>query len=362
MNLASCLKRIGKRFPRSTYPFLKAFWHGWNETINTLRNMRLPVRATRVEFTALEIAELRRHFQRGPSKGEVAVESLFTAVSPGTEGAVFKSLPNAVRAFPYPPGYSGVGVVKKSGRGTSIKPGELVAGQLGHSSLTNVPEAELIRYEQSADHVYMSFVELGCIVQQGIRKAHVRLGDHVAILGTGLLGQLSVSYAHLLGAGKITLVGRSTRRKVSSSEHLPEHDYLVVGEDGTVETKADLVIECVGTPEAVIQAIGLSRDGGTVINLGSPRNSISLLAITNLIASKSVKLKGAHISTLPKSTVNFDDLSKIDERKVFRHLISDGLLSMPEIETVPTNANVNVNMAYERLNRGTIPTTVVFEW
>ena len=75
-----------------------------------------------------------------------------------------------------------------------------------------------------------------------------------------------------------------------------------------------------------------------------------------------MKLKGAHISTLPKSTVNFDDLSKIDERKVFRHLISDGLLSMPEIETVPTNANVNVNMAYERLNRGTIPTTVVFEW
>ena len=50
-------------------------------------------------------------------KGEVTIETIVSAVSPGTERAQFLRLPNAQISLPYPPGYSLAGRVVDVGRG-----------------------------------------------------------------------------------------------------------------------------------------------------------------------------------------------------------------------------------------------------
>src|SRR3989442_15327777 len=52
-----------------------------------------------------------------PGSGEILIRTALSAISPGTERAMYNRLPNTAVSYPYTPGYSGVGVVLEVGRG-----------------------------------------------------------------------------------------------------------------------------------------------------------------------------------------------------------------------------------------------------
>ena len=93
-------------------------------------------------------------------------------------------------------GYSSAGVVIEVGEGVKdFAVGDKVAcagaGYANHAEVVCVPENLCVKLDDSADLKFASYNTLGAIALQGIRQADLRLGEHCAVIGLGLIGQLT---------------------------------------------------------------------------------------------------------------------------------------------------------------------------
>jgi predicted dehydrogenase/threonine dehydrogenase-like Zn-dependent dehydrogenase len=98
---------------------------------------------------------------------------------------------------PVAPGYSCSGVVLEVGAEVcGIKAGDHVAcaGQnhASHAEVVCVPRNLCVPIPEGVSFEAASYVALGAIAMQGVRQAQPALGEVVAVIGLGLLGQLTV--------------------------------------------------------------------------------------------------------------------------------------------------------------------------
>src|SRR5690606_27498615 len=82
--------------------------------------------------------------------------------------------------------------------------GDLVAmaGTLhaNHAEINYVPRNLAVKLPQDFENIEeAAFVALGAVAMQGIRQAEVELGDKVAVIGLGLLGQITCQILHAYG-------------------------------------------------------------------------------------------------------------------------------------------------------------------
>lgn len=99
--------------------------------------------------------------------------------------------------MPSPLGYSSSGLVIEVGKGVKdIKIGDRVAcagaGYASHTEIIFVPKNLCARVPENVSLNWAAFTTLGAIAMQGIRQADLRVGEHVTVIGLGLLGQLTV--------------------------------------------------------------------------------------------------------------------------------------------------------------------------
>jgi D-arabinose 1-dehydrogenase-like Zn-dependent alcohol dehydrogenase len=150
-----------------------------------------------------------------------------------------------------------------------------------------------------------AFIGGGCglvTALHAIDRAEIRLGQSVAVLGAGPVGQSVIALARLSGAGEVIAIDPEASRleyagKMGASEaHLlrrqshdgttaRRHDVELVsslgadigpltrgrGVDLSTEArsaKVDVAIEASGAPEAVSMALDMVRDGGRVVICG----------------------------------------------------------------------------------------------
>lgn len=118
----------------------------------------------------------------------------------GTKGAINNSFDTWI-----PLGYSASGIVTEVGEGvTGFYPGDRVACAGGnyatHSEEMIVPKNLVAKLPDSVSLRDASSVAIGCIAMQGIRRADVKLGEIVVVIGLGLIGQLTVQMLNAAGA------------------------------------------------------------------------------------------------------------------------------------------------------------------
>ena len=98
------------------------------------------------------------------------------------------------------------------------------------------------------------------------------------MVGDGAVGLSAVIAARLLGAERIILMGRhgartDLGRAFGATDVVAERGEEGVdrgaGADGRARDAA--VLECVGLEEALVQAAGVVRDGGTISRVGAPQ-------------------------------------------------------------------------------------------
>jgi predicted dehydrogenase/threonine dehydrogenase-like Zn-dependent dehydrogenase len=111
-------------------------------------------------------------------------------------------------------GYSCAGVLLDVGRdvsGLSVGDWVACAGQnyASHAEIVSVPKHLCVKIPNGVSFEDASFVTLGAIALQGVRQAEPRLGDRVAVIGLGLLGQLTVQ---LLKASGCRVLGSDLDR------------------------------------------------------------------------------------------------------------------------------------------------------
>lgn len=106
-------------------------------------------------------------------------------------------------------GYSCSGIVRETGSGVEeFSSGDRVAcagmNYASHASVVAVPKNLVVRIPDQVSFEEGAFVTLGAIALQGVRTGEARVGESVAVIGLGLLGQLTVQ---LLKAAGCRVIG-----------------------------------------------------------------------------------------------------------------------------------------------------------
>ncbi len=101
-------------------------------------------------------------------------------------------------------GYSTAGTIIEVGEGvTGFAVGDCVAcaGQdyASHAEIVCIPQNLCAKIPQGVAFEHAAFTTLGAIALQGVRQADVRLGETVAVIGLGLVGQLTVQLLKAAG-------------------------------------------------------------------------------------------------------------------------------------------------------------------
>jgi L-iditol 2-dehydrogenase len=107
------------------------------------------------------------------------------------------------------------------------------------------------------------------------RPGGFRPGDSVVVIGAGALGLAHAIKATLMGAGRLVVVDRSDRRRELAAR-LADADAVSAGADVISEVRercggegADLVVNATGSPGSFTEAVGMVRDGGTIVEVGA---------------------------------------------------------------------------------------------
>ncbi len=211
---------------------------------------------------------------------------------------------------PTPMGHEYCGVVEETGSAVkSVKPGQFVIGSFATSDNTcphcrygyqsscvhrefmlraqapflRVPLADgtlVATPDAPPDDLVPSLLTLSDVMGTGwfaADAANVKPGSTVAVVGDGAVGLLGVLSAGQMGAAKIIAMSRhpsrqKLAREFGATEIVPERGEEAVAriQDLTKGTGADSVLECVGTQEAMQQAIHSTRPGGFIGYVGVP--------------------------------------------------------------------------------------------
>lgn len=223
--------------------------------------------------------ELMELMDQPVKPGFVLIETKYSAVSAGTE----LTMRSRDYADPMQLGYSASGIVLETGEGvTGLRTGQRVACYGGpyvmHAERLLVPRNLVVPVPDNVDLREAAFVGLGAIGIQSLRQADLRFGEHVVVIGLGILGQLigqiadaaayrTVGYDLLqeraISCGQFGINACSGTMK--QLEDIVKHDSSGIG--------TDAVLICAGgqTQGLIDNGLHLVRDRGTVVIVGNIR-------------------------------------------------------------------------------------------
>lgn len=294
------------------------------------------VRGVGVQFPEKEKAILKPMQVLPPDAKQVTIAATCSLVSPGTERASYLDLPNTLGSFPRIPGYCLVGSVLMSGKGSGVQAGDMVVAWAPHGSLAVVPAEKLMRLPEDVPAERAVFTTIGAIALQGFRRASVEPGESVAVMGAGLIGQLTIRLAAIAGAYPITAIARSKQRLEMASHSGADRTIATAEDPEALDTvNADVVIELTGVPSAMRDAIRSVRPGGRIILAGSTRGVTHDPEFLAALYAKGAILEGAHINTNPQNTTfpGYKWPMRGAEWGAVLNLIADGRLVVDDLIT-----------------------------
>jgi len=229
------------------------------------------------------------------NKGMILIKNHYSLISSGTEGSTVqtarKSLIGKAKERPQqvkqvlevlaqqgpiqtyravtkkleaysPLGYSSAGeVIAVANDVTEFKIGDKVAcagvGYANHAEIIAVPINLCVKLSDDTNLKKASFNTLGSIAMQGIRQADLRLGESCAVIGLGLLGQLSCLILRASGVRVIGIDIDSSAIRLAG-EHCT--DLAFVRSELGIEEKITQFTNGIGADAVIIAAASSSDD------------------------------------------------------------------------------------------------------
>ncbi len=194
--------------------------------------------------------------------------------------ATYRSAMERLNTF-VPPGYSSAGEVLEVGAEVpDVTRGDLVAcagaGYASHSEMVFVPKNLVVKLPEDVSTRQGAFATLGAIALQGVRRADLTPGERVAVIGLGLVGQLTVQILHAYGFPVLGLDVDPGR--VEGARRWSMERYGVIGRDDVdgmalafsngVGVDAVVVTASTNTSEPVELAGRILRERGRVSVVG----------------------------------------------------------------------------------------------
>lgn len=190
---------------------------------------------------------------------------------------------------PIPLGYSCAGQIIEVGLNvSSFSIGDRVAcggaGYANHGEINYIPRNLCVKIPDGVDDIDASFVTVGAIALQGVRQAEPVLGDKIAVVGLGLLGQLTVQLLKANGckvvATDLDPAKLELAQKLGADLVCPSGDLLTAADNFSNGHGVDSVIITASTSsnQPILDAGEISRKRGKVVVVGMvgmdiPRNA-----------------------------------------------------------------------------------------
>ena len=258
-------------------------------------------------------AEVREVNLPDPAENQILVETEVSAISPGTELAVWTGTHQWLQnpklpdwKFPFRSGYSAAGTVLAVGsKVTGWKSGDRVSYPGNHAS------AELLTIGHERGRLWKLPAKLdaepaalACILRYGMGasiRAGITLGRSAAVLGLGLIGQGALRC--LLAAGATPVIGIDTVKMRREAALAAGADLALDPGDPTFRDQlnaflgmrgAEIIADATGVPDAIPTAMSLACDGGQVVVVGSPRGKAKDVNFYDDLHRRYIEVTGAH--------------------------------------------------------------------
>jgi 2-desacetyl-2-hydroxyethyl bacteriochlorophyllide A dehydrogenase len=320
-------------------------------------------------------------------ENDVIVKNRYSAISPGTELSIYTGInpkvyePGSWCAYPFQPGYAGLGEVVATGhRVTEVKTGDFVFHNAHHASYDRMDSRYFPHVKISRETVIpeMAVVRFGAIVLSGaIRLAKIELGDNVALFGLGLMGQVAAQLFQLSGCEVVAFDPVESRRTVAEKigACAEVRDPTRVNSKETIMLRsggkgADILVDATGQASVVADNIGSVRRRGQVILLGTPHGE-SKADPTELLRQVHlnwITMIGALEQDFPLESTTFVKHSYAEDVSFVLRLITEGRLKTKELVSVIAPSEFQASYdgllgPYEgRLNRREERIAVIVDW
>jgi 2-desacetyl-2-hydroxyethyl bacteriochlorophyllide A dehydrogenase len=289
---------------------------------------------------------------QSPTPGQILIETEASAISAGTELAIYTGIHQWLQdptrtwpKFPFVPGYSAVGRIAAVGEGVGgWHVGERVIWPGRHESHALVGVAEpapaVWRIDESVPAPVAACAVLARFPLTALVRSGQILGQSVAVIGLGLIGQTTLRlYA---AAGAYPLIG------IDLMEHrraLALHSPGVTALDPSIGdlkpalreinhgALPDIVVDATGAPDAVRLAMSLVADGGQVVMVGSPRGIAGAVDFYWDLHGRSIALVGAHGSAIGVEPREKFPFTRERALRLLAHLLESGKLKIDDLLT-----------------------------
>jgi len=325
--------------------------------------------AQRLVFSGKQQVSLEEFSPESVGEKSVAVRTICSLMSTGTENIVFNRLFEAGThwdrwvKYPFYPGYSAIGEVIETGpQVKSVKRGDRVALRHSHASNHVVPEDRCYKVPAELDAKLAAWFALAKITFMGARAANYFLGDSVLIVGAGPIGQMSIRWAAAAGAENIIVTDMIEMRlemakRGGATTVIPKaidqaRDAILESNGGQLPR---IVIDSTGNAAVFSTALTLAANRGRVVVLGdtgTPSNQ----QLTSDVITRGLTIVGAHDGHV--------DATWTEARimQLFFNLVTTRRFNLESLNT-HTFAPKDCAKAYETANRQRGQTMgILFDW
>lgn len=310
--------------------------------------------STNIVFPEAGKVLVREEVITPPGPGEVLCAAEKSVISIGTETFCLRgefeegtNWKDWVK-YPFDPGYSMAGRIIEVGPGVEfLHVGDRVAAVVPHKQFFKIRVQDSYERPSGAYYVLPKGIdpEDGCwmllavTTQLGVRRAELKLGEVVGVIGLGILGQLVVQYLALSGARKIIVIDPvqsrvdiATRNGATDGLVMDSGSALIEIDRITDGKMLDALFEITGHPAVLPQAIPMLRKLGRLVLLGdTPLPSLQHLAPG--VVSNSLSILGIHGSMSPEYSSAYNLWTQNEMTGLFYDYLLQGRMNVKALVT-----------------------------
>ncbi|MDR3691281.1 MAG: zinc-binding alcohol dehydrogenase [Fimbriimonas sp.] len=263
--------------------------------------------ALRIVFPKQNEVELEVFEPEPIRPGALRLKTEVSLLSTGTEGICLQHLFEPGTHWddwvkhPFYPGYSTVGRITEIGEGvTGWQIGQRAVAWASHATEAVVDAGGVSPAPESVEPEEACWFALALVGFMGAKNGRFRLGDSIALVGAGPVGQMAVRWAVACGARHVVSIDPVAWRLEMSKKAgatatvcgtVADSIPAVIEACGGVRPR--VVVDVTGHPRVFEQCLALPRDRGVLVVLGDT-GAPSQQRLTRDLIRRGLHIVGAH--------------------------------------------------------------------
>ena len=218
----------------------------------------------------------------------------------------------------------------------------------GFAQYCAVNERQVYKLGENTSFDPGAMAEPGACCLHGLDLCEIRPGHQVVVIGGGMIGLLMLQLAKLAGAAKVALLEpvegkREVAKKLGADVCIdPIHEDVKAVLAQEKMTWINTVIECVGRPATIEQAIDIAGNKAVVMMFGLTKPDETIAVKPFQIFQKELELKASYINPCTqKRALDLIDSGRLDVSSMIYEVCG-----LEQLEEILSNPQLRANGKY----------------